>query len=131
MSCDHYTPVANLNGQWSGNGLAFKAFSATGALPVPGLRGVALRVRMWNDSSYTWSMSNIDAVDLTLTSVALVGDFNRDLQVDGADIDVFVGCAAGPDLPIPDGCGEADLDGDADVDVADFGLLQVELGSES
>lgn len=129
MDCDRYVTVANLDGQWSGNGPTFKAISASGTLAVPGLRGVALRVRLWNDSSYSWSMSNFDAVNLSLTSVTLIGDFNRDMRVDAADIDAFSGCAAGPDLPIPQGCGEADLDADGDVDTADFGVLQRNLGS--
>jgi hypothetical protein len=56
-------------------------------------------------------------------SVAL-GDFDTDCDVDADDLALFVDCAAGPMLSIPEGCATFDLDGDNDVDQDDFGIFQ-------
>ena len=54
----------------------------------------------------------------------VMGDFDRDGDVDVADAQSLRDCAAGPLLPIPNGCEAKDLDRDNDVDQSDFGLLQ-------
>ena len=57
------------------------------------------------------------------------GDLNRDGAVDPADFAVLAGCISGPDLderpPFCDPCdfSNADLDGDDDVDLQDFGTF--------
>jgi len=53
-----------------------------------------------------------------------MGDFDQDGDVDITDFGIFRDCAAGPLLPIPEGCETKDLDGDHDVDQSDFGLFQ-------
>ncbi len=54
------------------------------------------------------------------------GDFDRDGDVDGGDLDVFELCASGPGIPHDDSpaCQNADLDPDNDVDQADFSIFQ-------
>jgi hypothetical protein len=45
--------------------------------------------------------------------------------VDGADLAFFMGCVTGPEVGPPlSTCEPADLDGDQDVDRADFAILQ-------
>jgi hypothetical protein len=64
-----------------------------------------------------------DFVGLTVTTAART-DLDKDGDVDGDDLDLFLPCAAGPKLPIPAGCGGKDLDHDNDVDQDDFGIFQ-------
>ncbi len=55
----------------------------------------------------------------------LNGDCNLDDVVDAADFAVVVVCFTGPDAgPVLDGCACGDLDGDTDVDLADFAAYQ-------
>lgn len=60
-------------------------------------------------------------------------DFDRDCDVDGADLEVMWGCTGGPELPVTAGCTlvpgpggrvAADFDADDDVDHDDFGVFQ-------
>jgi hypothetical protein len=64
-------------------------------------------------------------------------DMDGDCDVDEDDLELFIACAAGPDVPyapsIPTGCTlsldgsnrlKADIDADDDVDVVDFAVLQ-------
>lgn len=51
-------------------------------------------------------------------------DFNRDGDVDLADLDRFEACGSGPAISFPAGCEVADFDSDGDVDQVDFGMLQ-------
>lgn len=60
-------------------------------------------------------------------------DFDRDCDVDGADLEVMWGCTGGPELPVTAGCTlapgpggrvGADFDADDDVDHDDFGVFQ-------
>jgi hypothetical protein len=54
----------------------------------------------------------------------LFGDVNVDDRVDLADFDVFIDCLAGPALLPPRGCAATRMDGDWNVDLADFAILQ-------
>lgn len=57
--------------------------------------------------------------------VLIPSDFDRDGDVDRADLDHLADCTTGPILGTPAfGCTDADLDGDNDVDQSDFGILQ-------
>jgi hypothetical protein len=61
-----------------------------------------------------------------LFDATLVGDLDRDDDVDLSDFAVFQNCYGGPNNPPAGGCPEpdfADMDGDNDVDVADFAAL--------
>lgn len=53
------------------------------------------------------------------------GDFTGDGLSNLADLVQFEGCMTGPDIPYQPGCEPADMDGDGDVDIIDFGLFQV------
>jgi hypothetical protein len=60
------------------------------------------------------------------------GDFNRDGDVDPADLDAFAACALGPGIPqLAPNCAGAKLDEDDDVDQNDFGILQRCLSGEN
>ncbi|MEP0842072.1 MAG: hypothetical protein HRF43_05095 [Phycisphaerae bacterium] len=52
------------------------------------------------------------------------GDFDKDNDVDGVDVQHFAGCAAGAGQALTGNCADADLDGDLDADQSDFGILQ-------
>jgi len=54
------------------------------------------------------------------------GDFDRDFDVDDIDVDFFIACSSGPSVPISDpNCTQADADQDRDIDMEDFGVLQI------
>jgi probable HAF family extracellular repeat protein len=57
------------------------------------------------------------------------GDFDNNGAIDAADMAPFVGCLRGPNVAFPSGCPEADLDGDADVDLHDFAVLGNQFGA--
>lgn len=60
--------------------------------------------------------------------VFIAPDFSGDGRLNGEDIALFQDCATGPNLgPPSEGCAEADLDGDGDVDQTDFAYLQRQL----
>ena len=52
------------------------------------------------------------------------GDLDGDGHVDIGDVDLFGDCMNGPDVAPPGGCTRAKLDGDSDVDLADFAEFQ-------
>lgn len=54
----------------------------------------------------------------------VVGDFDRDGDVDQNDYSLFVSCASGPAIPLTPGCEDKNLDSDNDVDQSDFGIFQ-------
>ncbi len=57
------------------------------------------------------------------------GDFDYDRDVDPTDLQHFLGCGLGPGIPqTGPACSDGDLDGDGDVDQADFALLQRSYG---
>jgi len=64
---------------------------------------------------------------------AIPGDLDQNGTVDLDDVSAFAGCMAGPDVTTPPpGCDpeqfqRADLDGDADADLADFAPLSANL----
>lgn len=51
-------------------------------------------------------------------------DFDRDGDVDEADLAAFVACTRGPAVALPFGCNQMDLDQDSDADSADFAVVQ-------
>jgi hypothetical protein len=57
------------------------------------------------------------------------GDMNGDGVVNGADFAAFAGCLTSPDVGILTACDDADLDLDADVDLADFAVFQLNFGT--
>ncbi|MBN1490368.1 MAG: immunoglobulin domain-containing protein, partial [Phycisphaerae bacterium] len=60
----------------------------------------------------------------TLT-VAAMGDFDGDSDVDMADFGTFSFCFNGPNRPLPSpGCYVVDFDADSDVDLTDFSAFQ-------
>ncbi len=58
------------------------------------------------------------------------GDFDRDGDVGPSDLDAFVSCISGPEVPLASGCEGKDLDDDGDVDQSDFGIFQRCLSGE-
>lgn len=58
------------------------------------------------------------------------GDMNGDGVVNTADVAAFADCLAGPDVAILDGCTDADLDLDGDVDLADCAIFQRNFGTD-
>jgi hypothetical protein len=130
MQCDHYQVVADIDGNFTGNDSAnFYPLAADGTITgVTGMRGVAVRVRIYNDSSWWWTLANIDNLGFVVTSVGpplSVADLDKDGDVDLSDFSYFQSCFGGPNRPpAQSGCDSADLDGDADVDLADFAVFQ-------
>lgn len=74
--------------------------------------------------SEPWASADSMTYSVPVFAIAPPADFDRDGDVDGDDLTVLLGCASGPDIPMPQGCVRADLDGDHDVDQKDFGLFQ-------
>jgi len=52
-------------------------------------------------------------------------DGNRDLSVDEKDYAHYDLCSFGPDLGMPLNCDCFDVDGDGDLDLADFAAFQI------
>lgn len=74
-SCDHYQAVASFDGNYTNNDSGFHPVSGSGTISFNqgelwknGLRGVALRVHLYNDNNWWWTFANIDNVSLQLTS---------------------------------------------------------------
>src|SRR4029079_14677766 len=82
--CDHFQTIATLDGNFTNNNAnSFVPLTARGTITAPGLRGVALRVRLYNDFAVEWSFSNIDHIDLVVTSTPPIpGDRDADGDVD-------------------------------------------------
>ncbi len=59
------------------------------------------------------------------------GDGTGDAFVDLDDHALFEGCMDGPRVAYQAGCVDFDMDGDCDVDAADFGLFQEAFGQET
>jgi hypothetical protein len=76
---------------------------------------------------YERTLSSEGVVALYNSEVYSPADFNQDLQVNGTDRDLFIGCQTAPGIPQLDPqCAEVRLDGDEDVDQADFAIFQSE-----
>jgi len=71
MSCDNYQVIASIDGTYTDNDTVnFYKLSASGTITgVSGLRGVAVRVYMYNDAAWWWTFSNIDNLDFHLSSI--------------------------------------------------------------
>ena len=96
----------------------------------------------------SWPTSQVSLIPISGSDLALPvslaylpvnpADFNADGHVNLVDLEIFIACASGPAVPynasaLTTGCDPmpvtesiiaADLDGDHDVDVADFAVLQ-------
>ncbi|HRX87017.1 MAG TPA: CRTAC1 family protein [Phycisphaerae bacterium] len=76
----------------------------------------------WPDGNVSVIHDVVADRSLTLT-IGLPGDLDLDGDVDNVDALVFVGCLTGPGTGtqlVVDGCSGADLNGDGDVDLADY-----------
>ena len=58
------------------------------------------------------------------------GDLDVDGDIDLDDLSVLSGCLSGPGVLPPLGCARSRLDGDWDVDLADYALLQEQFAGE-
>ncbi len=130
-ACDHFQVIASIDGHYTGNdATGFHPLTASGTIRnVRGLRGVAIRVHLYNDNYWWWTLNNIDNMGFTVTSVAppvpAASDFDRDGDVDLTDFGYFQVCFNGPNRSAAlSGCDLADLDADNDVDLADFSAFQ-------
>jgi len=65
----------------------------------------------------------------SLALKGIYGDFDVDGFVDLDDFGAFAHCLSGPGLRAPLGCARASLDGDVDVDLADFAIFQRQFTS--
>lgn len=63
-------------------------------------------------------------VDILGCPLAIFGDFDRDGDVDSADLHHFALCTSGPGICRSRDCIDADSDSDLDVDQSDFGIFQ-------
>jgi hypothetical protein len=63
-------------------------------------------------------------VDINGCPPFVPGDFDRDGDVDRADLAAFESCASCPGASYPAGCEAPDLDDDSDIDQSDFALFQ-------
>jgi predicted dienelactone hydrolase len=85
------------------------------------------------DNAVLSARSDLDGGTRTYATLStqrrLRGDMNGDGVVNGADFTTFADCLTGPGIGILGGCNDADLDLDADVDLADFAILQLNFGT--
>jgi len=95
------------------------------------IRSVAAGVSLdgeWGDSTTPTNLPSGDGLPggTAIFTYSLVAnpDFNLDGCVDALDMNHFRFCLTGSNLDMPASCTDADLDGDNDVDMADFGILQ-------
>lgn len=75
MDCDNYRTIASIDGIYTLNDRSFHSLSATGGIDFSqgslwtnGLRAVAVRVRIYNDNSYWWTLGNIDNLSFQITA---------------------------------------------------------------
>jgi len=70
-TCDNWLTVADIDGDYTGNdAVNFYHLGASGTIGgVTGLRGVVVRVHMFSDSNWWWTLTNCDNLQFSLTSV--------------------------------------------------------------
>lgn len=125
-----WTDVAPVGGSYlierSVNGMPYESV----ATPPAGTAS-ELDTAVWYTDTYRYRLRvESTGVDPTvwfysqIVPATVIGDTDRDGDVDSDDIDTFIPCATGPAIPTSPGCEAMDFDGDADADQTDFGLLQ-------
>jgi hypothetical protein len=75
-------------------------------------------------AALSWDTSNLYVTGVLSVGPVVPADFDRDGDVDSADMDLFESCASGPGISRPAGCEAKDFDGDNDVDQSDFAVFQ-------
>jgi photosystem II stability/assembly factor-like uncharacterized protein len=84
-----------------------------------------LRCVCFQDAAHGWAAGFAG----TILSYLLIGDFDKDADVDLEDYAHWDDCMTGPDNgPIADGCEPFDSEPDDDVDLRDFAEFQVVFG---
>lgn len=75
MNCDNYQVVASIDGNYTSNDKGFHALTASGTIDFAqgrlwtnGLRGVAVRVHIYNTSAFWWTYGNIDNLSFNITA---------------------------------------------------------------
>lgn len=120
----------------TGDGLRFSMVGRA----VPGTVYVRPAIRFGNVAYSGGQQRSAFVFEAAMTEVPEYspGDLNGSGKVDEADLEIFVACSTGPDVPynpasLPSGCPltvnaeghlAADFDGDLDVDQEDFGIFQ-------
>ncbi|MCP4246031.1 MAG: S8 family serine peptidase [bacterium] len=80
------------------------------------------------DSIVTYPGWNIDDVEIRAIEINIPGDYDGNGLVDFGDLPAFLFCYFGPNVALPPGCEQADLDLDGDADLGDWGLFQEAVG---
>jgi hypothetical protein len=70
-----------------------------------------------------WNIDDVEVVGCACDD-PLIGDLDRDGDVDVRDLELLADCLGGPDVAYTPECAVADLTADAQVDLMDFALLQ-------
>ncbi len=104
-----------------------------GGVDIPGATDATLvidPVAMADQGDYDVVVTNACGTQISATATLTVappttGDLNLDCVADVQDVPPFVACLSGPGGDVPAGCDRADLDSDGDVDLQDYGSLQV------
>jgi len=81
------------------------------------------------DTALLSARSNLDhgtrAYAVLTTQRRITGDIDGDGVVDEADFYLLANCLTGPDIAVVSGCSGSNFDSDADSDLLDFALFQV------
>ncbi len=79
----------------------------------------------WVTLSFLMNGNDSGSIPSPKAKNKLVGDLDNNCAVNLGDLNIFLTCMTGPNIGPPTGnCAGANLDGDNDADIADFGLLQ-------
>ncbi|MBP7936319.1 MAG: DUF1565 domain-containing protein, partial [Phycisphaerae bacterium] len=129
------SPTAGVDGKWGTadddlGDLHLRAGSPcidagdNGAVPPRILTDLGSLPRFFNDPiTVDTGLGTAPIVDIGAHEYIL-GDFDRDGDIDTEDMKTFAACVAGPAVPHAGNCAKADFDKDGDVDQSDFGFLQ-------